>query len=128
MATGGGIWDHDGVVDKKLELCSSIGILLTFALRGCIHGCLQINDPNGNIVYSRHQSTDERFSFTAETSGVYRFCLRNKMSVPETVEFSLGLSEDEEDEEPAELAQDSKMRNHSLLEGHEVWLQEEGCG
>ena len=30
------------------------------------------------------------------------------MGVPETVEFSLGESEDEDDEEPAELAQDSK--------------------
>eukprot|EP01086_Lenisia_limosa_P015863 TRINITY_DN5356_c0_g1_i1.p1 TRINITY_DN5356_c0_g1~~TRINITY_DN5356_c0_g1_i1.p1 ORF type:complete len:205 (+),score=51.43 TRINITY_DN5356_c0_g1_i1:95-709(+) len=52
---------------------------------------VSILDPNGNLVYQGERETESRYTFTASTNGIYRFCLSNKISTytSKVVQFSI---------------------------------------
>ncbi|XP_039042798.1 transmembrane emp24 domain-containing protein p24beta3-like [Hibiscus syriacus] len=50
-----------------------------------------VTSPGGNIIHSLKGTAGDKFEFSAQRSGMYKFCFHNAYTTPETVAFHIHI-------------------------------------
>jgi len=79
----------------KVKAGTKLGLTFEVAEGGFLDIDVRIMGPDAKPIHQGERETNGKYTFSAETDGVYRYCFSNKMSsvTPKVVMFSMDITE-----------------------------------
>jgi len=79
----------------KVEAGTKMGLTFEIAEGGFLDIDVRIVGPNGKVVHQGEQEGNGKYTFAAETSGIYTYCFSNQKSTmtPKVVMFNMDIGE-----------------------------------
>ncbi|KAK9874451.1 hypothetical protein WA026_002790 [Henosepilachna vigintioctopunctata] len=79
----------------KVESGTKMGLTFEIAEGGFLDIDVRILGPNGETIHEGIRETNGKYTFTANTKGVYTYCFSNKMSTmtPKVVMFNMAIGD-----------------------------------
>ncbi|KAL3272207.1 hypothetical protein HHI36_022690 [Cryptolaemus montrouzieri] len=87
----------------KVEAGTKMGLTFEIAEGGFLDIDVRILGPSGETIHEGVRETNGKYTFTANTQGVYTYCFSNKMSTmtPKVVMFNMAIGEVTHDKKDA---------------------------